>query len=68
MSRICKWGNSLGLRLPASIAQLAGLKSGTSVSVRLLDNGAILVTALSHVAPVGGTHLVTKTNKAPREW
>ena len=43
MSKICKWGNSLGLRLPASIAATAGLKAGAEVRFRLLDNGSVLL-------------------------
>lgn len=47
MTAICKWGNSLGLRLPAPVAAAAGIKNGTRVGVRLLDNGSILVTPLT---------------------
>ena len=46
MTEICKWGNSLGLRLPKETAANAGLHSGTQVRVRLLDNGSIIVTPL----------------------
>lgn len=48
--KICKWGNSLGLRIPAAVAQVAGLKSGSAVSLRLLDNGSLLVTPRSAVS------------------
>lgn len=48
--KICKWGNSLGLRIPAAVAQVAGLKSGSAVSLRLLDNGSLLVTPRSTVS------------------
>ena len=48
--RICKWGNSLGLRIPAAVAQVAGLKTGSAVSLRLLDNGSLLVTPRSAIA------------------
>jgi len=44
MTTICKWGNSLGLRLPAPVATAAGLRGGTRVQVRLLDNGSLLIT------------------------
>jgi len=44
MITICKWGNSLGLRLPKSVAQEAGMAVGTTVGVRLLDNGCLLIT------------------------
>lgn len=48
--KICKWGNSLGLRIAAAVAQVAGLKSGSAVSLRLLDNGSLLVTPQSAVS------------------
>lgn len=40
---VCKWGHSLGVRLPKAIAEAGGIKDGTEVSVRLLDNGCLLV-------------------------
>jgi antitoxin component of MazEF toxin-antitoxin module len=52
MTTICKWGNSLGLRLPAPVASAAGLRRGTHVQVRLLDNGSLLIT------PFNGTSVV----------
>lgn len=50
MSKICRWGNSLGVRLPSPIAKAAGLAHGTPVSVRLMDNGMILVVPASCVS------------------
>ncbi|GGX13155.1 hypothetical protein GCM10011282_19110 [Undibacterium macrobrachii] len=52
MPTICKWGNSLGLRLSKSVSEEAGLKSGTYVGVRLLDNGCILITPLNKTVKV----------------
>ncbi len=52
MPTISKWGNSLGLRLSKSVAEEAGLKSGTYVGVRLLDNGCILITPLKKTIKV----------------
>ncbi len=43
MPKLCKWGNSLGLRVPAYVADCAHLKAGDQLSVRLLDSGDILV-------------------------
>ena len=34
---ICKWGNSLGLRIPRGLAQDAGLTEGSVVELRLED-------------------------------
>jgi antitoxin component of MazEF toxin-antitoxin module len=48
--RICKCGNSLGLRIPAAVAQVAGLKTGSAVGLRLQDNGSLLVTPQNVVA------------------
>ncbi len=47
MTKINRWGNSLGLRLPKEIAASAGLISGAYVRVRLLDCGALLVTPVA---------------------
>ena len=57
MTKICKWGNSLGLRLPAPIATAAGLKTGNHVGVRLLDNGALLVTPRAGAVAVANAHV-----------
>lgn len=42
-TQIAKWGNSLGLRLPKSVARAAQLDEGDMVSVSVKD-GAIVVT------------------------
>jgi antitoxin MazE len=42
ITQISKWGNSLGLRLPKSIAREAQLDEGDTVSVSV-DNGAIVI-------------------------
>lgn len=34
---ICKWGNSLGLRIPRGLAEDAGLAEGSVVELRLED-------------------------------
>jgi antitoxin MazE len=41
-TQIAKWGNSLGLRLPKSIALEAQLEEGDTVHVSVMD-GAIVV-------------------------
>lgn len=55
MPKICRWGNSLGLRLPKEIATSAGLRAGALVKVRLLDNGSIIV------VPVAAAVAITET-------
>jgi antitoxin MazE len=41
-TQVSKWGNSLGLRLPKSIAREAHLDEGDTVDVSV-DNGAIVI-------------------------
>lgn len=65
--KICKWGNSLGLRIPAAVAQVAGLKSGSAVSLRLLDNGSLLVTPRSAVSAETQQVSVSRV-KTSNEW
>jgi antitoxin MazE len=36
-SRVGKWGNSLGLRIPRSLAEEAGLGDGSAVDVTLAE-------------------------------
>lgn len=47
--RLCRWGNSTGLRIPMSVLSAAGLAPGRSVSLRVLDNGDIRVRPLGQV-------------------
>ena len=42
VTRIAKWGNSLGLRLPKSVAREAQLDEGDTVDVSV-KNGAIVI-------------------------
>ena len=41
-TQLAKWGNSLGLRLPKSVAREAQLDEGDMVDVSV-DNGAIVI-------------------------
>lgn len=41
-TRLNRWGNSVGLRLPAYILERTGLRAGDSVFVRLTDAGDIV--------------------------
>lgn len=57
-SRIQKWGNSLGLRIPKAIAQQAGLSEGTPVDFIVRGNTIVinpqrysLETMLSQITP-----------------
>jgi antitoxin MazE len=44
-SRIRKWGNSLGVRVPREIAARAGLDDGTRVDIEGFADGRIVITA-----------------------
>lgn len=68
MTKICKWGNSLGLRLPAPVALAAGLKGGARVGVRLLDNGSLLVTPQYGAAVVTEEQTLVKTMPPADKW
>lgn len=57
-TRIQKWGNSLGLRIPKAIAQQAGLSEGTTVDFVVRGNTIVinphrysLETMLSQITP-----------------
>lgn len=43
MQKLTRWGNSIGIRIPAHVLGAAGLKSGDHVYVRLMDSGDIRV-------------------------
>jgi len=59
MQRLTRWGNSTGLRLPASVMEAAGLEPGDYVYVRLLDTGDI------RVRPVKNAQLAGMPDSAP---
>ncbi len=63
--RLCRWGNSTGLRLPKSVLEMAGLASGSYVSLRLLDNGDIRVRPVG--ASVPAEPAISKEDSAPIE-
>lgn len=43
--RVCKWGNSLALRLPQEFVRRAGLKAGDTVQAFLAADGAMTIRA-----------------------
>jgi antitoxin MazE len=45
--QLAKWGNALGVRIPAFLAKKAGLKPGDSVDVELLETGEIVLKPVS---------------------
>lgn len=42
-SKLCKWGNSLGVRLPQYIAERTGLAAGDYLYIGIRDNGDIVI-------------------------
>lgn len=42
-SKLCKWGNSLGVRLPQYIAERTGLTTGDYLYITLRDSGEIVI-------------------------
>ena len=42
-TKLCKWGNSLGLRLPQYVLERTGLRPGDYLFVRLTDAGDIVI-------------------------
>ena len=46
-TKIQKWGNSLGLRIPRGVAEAAGLESGSVVDVRVVERHIEVVSSPS---------------------
>lgn len=46
-TKLCKWGNSLGLRMPQHIAERASLHAGDYLYIRLMDSGDIVIRAVT---------------------
>jgi antitoxin component of MazEF toxin-antitoxin module len=42
-SKLCKWGNSLGVRLPQYVVERSGVRAGDYLFIRLTDSGEIVV-------------------------
>jgi antitoxin MazE len=37
--KVCKWGNSLAVRLPAAIVEILDLKVGDDIEIRVVGTG-----------------------------
>jgi antitoxin MazE len=44
-TQLAKWGNSLALRIPKAVADSAGLRKGDPVSLRVSEDGGLVVSA-----------------------
>ena len=70
-TKLCRWGHSLGLRIPYVIAQAAGLKAGSNLEVRLLDCGEIRLRPVGHIATVdasAGKEVVIAITPKVSQW
>lgn len=43
-TRLSKWGNSIGVRIPKFVADTLSAQAGDDVEVRLTETGEILIT------------------------
>lgn len=63
-TKLCRWGNSLGLRISSYIVHCAHLKSGDFMDVRLLDSGDVLIRP---VKPRYGGGSIAREDGLPKE-
>lgn len=68
-SKLCKWGHSLGLRVPQHIVERASLRAGDYLYIRLMDSGDIVIRAVNerevHAGYVTDESPSTIKNKGP---
>ncbi len=58
-TRIRKWGNSLGVRIPSALAEDAHLQEGAEVDVTIREGQLVIIPVLSLAELVAG---ITATN------
>jgi antitoxin MazE len=69
IAKIQKWGNSLGVRIPKSLAQDAELSEGTSVDLRVEDGRLIIVPAVKKYTLEELVSKITPENRHPEtDW
>jgi antitoxin MazE len=67
--QIGKWGNSLALRLPVSLAKQAGLREGSRVVADVSAGRELrLVKAGSELAAVSRTQLAQELTAMHKDW
>ena len=42
-TKLCIWGNSLGVRLPKHVAEVSGVHAGDYLYITVSDDGAIII-------------------------
>ena len=53
-SKLCRWGNSLGIRLPQYIAERTGLVAGDYLYIQLNDAGEIVIRPVKAIEVAAG--------------
>jgi antitoxin MazE len=48
-AQVLKWGNSLAVRIPKSIAEAAGLKAGDPLEIEVADQGAVQLSRVGKI-------------------
>lgn len=66
--RLCRWGNSTGLRLPLHVMQAAGLKVGRYVNLRVLDNGDIRLRPVGDAVPAEQEGTAAPSEEPAPQW
>jgi antitoxin component of MazEF toxin-antitoxin module len=68
MPTICRWGNSLAIRIPKSVIEASGLKAGTAATVRTLDNGCVLIVPTAGSSAALGPAKPTYKEPDLKDW
>ena len=68
-TRLNRWGHSVGLHLPKSVLEAAGLTAHSAISIRLLDSGEIRLRPIGKVVPAesNDTDAATARTAAEKE-
>ena len=64
--RLCRWGNSTGLRIPKAVMEAAGLAPGSAVTLRVLDNGDVRLRPVGEA--VAADHNAKEVEPPPAVW
>jgi antitoxin MazE len=76
-SKLCKWGNSLGVRLPQFITERAALSAGDFLYINLIDGEIIIRPVKARDVPAGyaapdgvnsGKAITPVTDPTPEKW
>lgn len=65
-SNIQKWGNSLGVRIPRSIAEELSLHSGITVEIKIEDDHIVIYPKKSLLSEL--VNKITEENRHALEW